>query len=128
MKSWLTMSSLFNKEDEDKLLPPEHCADQYVCLSSGGGAGRVLGALFCQDGSLCPYPGELQSQADLSYQDTACVGDGVRSLGTEDSREDLLGGCLTTKGGLDDKPSSSKATCHQRRVPLLLILLVSMEA
>lgn len=26
------MSSLFNKEDEDKLLPPEPCADQYVCV------------------------------------------------------------------------------------------------
>lgn len=25
------MSSLFNKEDEDKLLPPEPSADQYVC-------------------------------------------------------------------------------------------------
>lgn len=32
MKGWLTMSSLFNKEDEDKLLPPEPCADQYVCV------------------------------------------------------------------------------------------------
>lgn len=31
MKGWLTMSSLFNKEDEDKLLPPEPSADQYVC-------------------------------------------------------------------------------------------------
>lgn len=31
------MSSLFNKEDEDKLLPPEPCADQYVCLCIGGG-------------------------------------------------------------------------------------------
>ncbi|ERE83784.1 hypothetical protein H671_2g6455 [Cricetulus griseus] len=28
VKGWLTMSSLFNKEDEDKLLPPEPCADQ----------------------------------------------------------------------------------------------------
>ncbi|KAM4873511.1 uncharacterized protein C1orf232 homolog isoform 2-T2 [Thomomys bottae] len=27
VKGWLTMSSLFNKEDEDKLLPPESCAD-----------------------------------------------------------------------------------------------------
>ncbi|KAM6172853.1 uncharacterized protein C1orf232 homolog isoform 2-T2 [Erethizon dorsatum] len=27
VKGWLTMSSLFNKEDEDKLLPPEPCAD-----------------------------------------------------------------------------------------------------
>ncbi|ELR56269.1 hypothetical protein M91_13397 [Bos mutus] len=33
VKGWLTMSSLFNKEDEDKLLPPEPCADQYVCVS-----------------------------------------------------------------------------------------------
>lgn len=30
------MSSLFNKEDEDKLLPPEPCADQYVCVCVGG--------------------------------------------------------------------------------------------
>lgn len=36
------MSSLFNKEDEDKLLPPEPCADQYVCLCIGG-VGDVLG-------------------------------------------------------------------------------------
>ena len=35
MKGWLTMSSLFNKEDEDKLLPPEPCADQYVCVGGG---------------------------------------------------------------------------------------------
>ncbi|CAO2589455.1 Uncharacterized protein C1orf232 [Lemmus lemmus] len=27
VKGWLTMSSLFNKEDEDKLLSPEPCAD-----------------------------------------------------------------------------------------------------
>ncbi|XP_049731861.1 uncharacterized protein C1orf232 homolog [Loxodonta africana] len=27
VKGWLTMSSLFNKDDEDKLLPPEPCAD-----------------------------------------------------------------------------------------------------
>ncbi|XP_044527290.1 uncharacterized protein C1orf232 homolog [Gracilinanus agilis] len=27
-KGWRTMSSLFNKEDEDKLLPSEPCADQ----------------------------------------------------------------------------------------------------
>ncbi|XP_062959768.1 uncharacterized protein C1orf232 homolog [Cynocephalus volans] len=27
VKGWLTMSSLFNKEDEGKLLPPEPCAD-----------------------------------------------------------------------------------------------------
>ncbi|XP_055978573.1 uncharacterized protein C1orf232 homolog [Sorex fumeus] len=27
VKGWLTMSSLFNKEDEDKLLPQESCAD-----------------------------------------------------------------------------------------------------
>uniref|UniRef100_A0A8C3W4C2 Chromosome 1 open reading frame 230 n=1 Tax=Catagonus wagneri TaxID=51154 RepID=A0A8C3W4C2_9CETA len=27
VKGWLTVSSLFNKEDEDKLLPPEPCAD-----------------------------------------------------------------------------------------------------
>lgn len=27
------MSSLFNKEDEDKLLPPEPCAEQYVRVS-----------------------------------------------------------------------------------------------
>uniref|UniRef100_A0A8C3W4E3 Chromosome 1 open reading frame 230 n=1 Tax=Catagonus wagneri TaxID=51154 RepID=A0A8C3W4E3_9CETA len=32
VKGWLTVSSLFNKEDEDKLLPPEPCADQYVCV------------------------------------------------------------------------------------------------
>ncbi|XP_011810994.1 PREDICTED: uncharacterized protein LOC105521391 [Colobus angolensis palliatus] len=32
VKGWLTMSSLFNKEDEDKLLPSEPCADQYVCV------------------------------------------------------------------------------------------------
>lgn len=31
------MSSLFNKEDEDKLLPPEPCADQYVCVLRGLG-------------------------------------------------------------------------------------------
>nr|XP_060480616.1 uncharacterized protein C1orf232 homolog [Panthera onca] len=35
VKGWLTMSSLFNKEDEDKLLPPEPCADQYVCVGGG---------------------------------------------------------------------------------------------
>ncbi|XP_012666846.1 uncharacterized protein C1orf232 [Otolemur garnettii] len=35
VKSWLTMSSLFNKEDEDKLLPPEPCADQYVYVCLG---------------------------------------------------------------------------------------------
>uniref|UniRef100_A0A8C5Y161 Chromosome 1 open reading frame 230 n=1 Tax=Microcebus murinus TaxID=30608 RepID=A0A8C5Y161_MICMU len=35
VKGWLTMSSLFNKEDEDKLLPPEPCADQYVCVCLG---------------------------------------------------------------------------------------------
>nr|KAF6443215.1 hypothetical protein HJG59_001788 [Molossus molossus] len=34
VKGWLTMSSLFNKEDEDKLLPPEPCADQvHPCFS-----------------------------------------------------------------------------------------------
>lgn len=33
------MSSLFNKEDEDKLLPPEPCADQYVCVLRGSGMG-----------------------------------------------------------------------------------------
>lgn len=38
------MSSLFNKEDEDKLLPPEPCADQYVC-GFRGWAGRVLRSL-----------------------------------------------------------------------------------
>nr|XP_045004724.1 uncharacterized protein C1orf232 homolog [Jaculus jaculus] len=27
VKGWLTVSSLFNKDDEDKLLPPEPCAD-----------------------------------------------------------------------------------------------------
>ncbi|XP_076993723.1 uncharacterized protein C1orf232 homolog [Tamandua tetradactyla] len=27
VKGWLTMSSLFNKDDEDKLLPPEPCSD-----------------------------------------------------------------------------------------------------
>ncbi|XP_028615434.1 uncharacterized protein C1orf232 homolog [Grammomys surdaster] len=27
VKGWLTMSSLFNKEDDDKLLPPEPCVD-----------------------------------------------------------------------------------------------------
>uniref|UniRef100_A0A4X1VK60 Uncharacterized protein n=1 Tax=Sus scrofa TaxID=9823 RepID=A0A4X1VK60_PIG len=44
MKGWLTMSSLFNKEDEDKLLPPEPCADQYVCvcLCCWGGSGVPL--------------------------------------------------------------------------------------
>lgn len=35
MKGWLTMSSLFNKEDEDKLLPREPCADQYVWIGGG---------------------------------------------------------------------------------------------
>nr|XP_012295228.1 uncharacterized protein LOC105708448 [Aotus nancymaae] len=35
VKGWLTMSSLFNKEDEDKLLPPEPCADQYVRVCLG---------------------------------------------------------------------------------------------
>ncbi|XP_053433074.1 uncharacterized protein C1orf232 homolog [Nycticebus coucang] len=33
VKSWLTMSSLFNKEDEDKLLPTEPCADHPLAAS-----------------------------------------------------------------------------------------------
>lgn len=39
------MSSLFNKEDEDKLLPPEPCADQYVCVCVEG-SGMGLGSPF----------------------------------------------------------------------------------
>ncbi|XP_044919922.1 uncharacterized protein C1orf232 homolog [Mustela putorius furo] len=34
VKGWLTMSSLFNKEDEDKLLPPEPCADHPLAARS----------------------------------------------------------------------------------------------
>ncbi|XP_042853746.1 uncharacterized protein C1orf232 homolog [Panthera tigris] len=34
VKGWLTMSSLFNKEDEDKLLPPEPCADHPLAAKS----------------------------------------------------------------------------------------------
>ncbi|KAG8506730.1 hypothetical protein J0S82_005128, partial [Galemys pyrenaicus] len=41
VKGWLTMSSLFNKEDEDKLLLPEPCADQYVAVC--GCVGGVFG-------------------------------------------------------------------------------------
>lgn len=37
------MSSLFNKEDEDKLLPPDPSADQYV--GRGGVLGRAWGVL-----------------------------------------------------------------------------------
>lgn len=54
MKGWLTMSSLFNKEDEDKLLPPEPCDDQYVCgvgVGRWGREGEVLGWA----GSAFPY-------------------------------------------------------------------------
>ncbi|XP_027969475.1 uncharacterized protein C1orf232 homolog [Eumetopias jubatus] len=34
VKGWLTMSSLFNKEDEDKLLPLEPCADHPLAARS----------------------------------------------------------------------------------------------
>lgn len=67
------MSSLFNKEDEDKLLPPEPPADQYVCGCVLEGSRRGLGSLsalsfpsflagsLSTDGlELCPHfsPGE----------------------------------------------------------------------
>lgn len=42
------MSSLFNKEDEDKLLPPEPCADQYVRVG-GGWAGPDVPMSFLSD-------------------------------------------------------------------------------
>nr|XP_023440498.2 uncharacterized protein C1orf232 homolog [Dasypus novemcinctus] len=32
VKGWLTMSSLFNKEDEDKLLPSDPCADHPLAV------------------------------------------------------------------------------------------------
>ncbi|XP_047647405.1 LOW QUALITY PROTEIN: uncharacterized protein C1orf232 homolog [Phacochoerus africanus] len=38
MKGWLTMSSLFNKEDEDKLLPPEPCADHPLAAQPASSA------------------------------------------------------------------------------------------
>uniref|UniRef100_A0A8D2AQ42 Chromosome 1 open reading frame 230 n=1 Tax=Sciurus vulgaris TaxID=55149 RepID=A0A8D2AQ42_SCIVU len=39
VKGWLTMSSLFNKEDEDKLLPPEPCADHPLAARPSSQAG-----------------------------------------------------------------------------------------
>ncbi|KFO37711.1 hypothetical protein H920_00878 [Fukomys damarensis] len=52
VKGWLTMSSLFNKEDEDKLLPPEPCADQiqtqrraFKCLQIPGPSFRDWNSL-----------------------------------------------------------------------------------
>lgn len=50
------MSSLFNKEDEDKLLPPEPCADQYVCVWGGGGWRQGVGSGL---GLRCPSPWPL---------------------------------------------------------------------
>ncbi|XP_036303659.1 uncharacterized protein C1orf232 homolog [Pipistrellus kuhlii] len=38
VKGWLTMSSLFNKEDEDKLLPPEPCADHPLAAQAAAAA------------------------------------------------------------------------------------------
>ncbi|XP_070260521.1 uncharacterized protein C1orf232 homolog isoform X2 [Myotis yumanensis] len=38
VKGWLTMSSLFNKEDEDKLLPPEPCADHPLAAQASAQA------------------------------------------------------------------------------------------
>ncbi|XP_023558802.1 uncharacterized protein C1orf232-like [Octodon degus] len=49
VKGWLTMSSLFNKEDEDKLLPPEPCADQCWNVFMGCLAHAALGrAVFSE--------------------------------------------------------------------------------
>uniref|UniRef100_A0A8D1B861 Testis development-related protein n=1 Tax=Sus scrofa TaxID=9823 RepID=A0A8D1B861_PIG len=42
MKGWLTMSSLFNKEDEDKLLPPEPCADHPLASQSASPAAAAI--------------------------------------------------------------------------------------
>ncbi|XP_049631035.1 uncharacterized protein C1orf232 homolog [Suncus etruscus] len=41
VKGWLTMSSLFNKEDEDKLLPPESCADHPLAARPAPQAAEV---------------------------------------------------------------------------------------
>ncbi|XP_041507161.1 uncharacterized protein C1orf232 homolog [Microtus oregoni] len=41
VKGWLTMSSLFNKEDEDKLLPPEPCADHPLAAPPSSQASAV---------------------------------------------------------------------------------------
>nr|XP_027792828.1 uncharacterized protein C1orf232 homolog [Marmota flaviventris] len=41
VKGWLTMSSLFNKEDEDKLLPPEPCADHPLAAQPTSQAGAT---------------------------------------------------------------------------------------
>ncbi|KAM5266747.1 uncharacterized protein C1orf232 homolog isoform 2-T2 [Hipposideros larvatus] len=38
VKGWLTMSSLFNKEDEDKLLPPDPCADHPLAAQASSQA------------------------------------------------------------------------------------------
>uniref|UniRef100_A0A9L0J056 Chromosome 1 open reading frame 230 n=1 Tax=Equus asinus TaxID=9793 RepID=A0A9L0J056_EQUAS len=53
VKGWLTMSSLFNKEDEDKLLPPEPCADQYVCVCGGFWDGPGVPLLPCPFHLVC---------------------------------------------------------------------------
>lgn len=48
------MSSLFNKEDEDKLLPPEPCADQCVCVSGEAACNRPGDPLLpCPSFLLC---------------------------------------------------------------------------
>ncbi|XP_039086694.1 uncharacterized protein C1orf232 homolog [Hyaena hyaena] len=44
VKGWLTMSSLFNKEDEDKLLPREPCADHPLAAPSPSQAVAAAGA------------------------------------------------------------------------------------
>ncbi|XP_030619826.1 uncharacterized protein C1orf232 homolog [Delphinapterus leucas] len=48
VRGWLTMSSLFNKEDEDKLLPPEPCADHPLAAqpSSQAAAAETRGTGF----------------------------------------------------------------------------------
>ncbi|KAJ8780968.1 hypothetical protein J1605_001011 [Eschrichtius robustus] len=43
-KGWLTMSSLFNKEDEDKLLPPEPCADHPLAAQPSSQAAAAASA------------------------------------------------------------------------------------
>ncbi|XP_033623262.1 uncharacterized protein C1orf232 homolog [Fukomys damarensis] len=53
VKGWLTMSSLFNKEDEDKLLPPEPCADQKLRRSEAP-ASSFLPLLECLSSHLPP--------------------------------------------------------------------------
>ncbi|XP_040835693.1 uncharacterized protein C1orf232 homolog [Ochotona curzoniae] len=46
VKGWLTMSSLFNKEDEDKLLPPEPPADHPLAAQPPSQAAEPRGPGF----------------------------------------------------------------------------------